>query len=256
MIQFKVLIPARYESSRLPGKPLVDLHGKPMIHRVVEQALKSRASEVVVATDDARIMDAVSGLKVNSVLTKSSHFSGSDRVMEVADQKRWSEDTILVNLQGDEPLMPPEVINQVAQLVAKLGTWGVATLAEPIANPEDIFSPDVVKVVVNADGNALYFSRAPIPWDRSGFAKSGTGSIASFRRHIGIYAYSTGVLRRFVGLQPSRLERIESLEQLRFLEHGIPIAVADAVEQVSAGVDTPEDLQRVRKALAILLERA
>ena len=249
MTQFKVVIPARYESSRLPGKPLADLDGKPMIRRVAEQALKSAASEVLVATDDDRIVEAVSGLRVKGVLTRSDHRSGSERVMEVADQQRWAEDTILVNLQGDEPLVPPEVIDQVARLAKSLPTACVATLAEPIEFTEDVFRPDVVKVIANKDGVALYFSRAPIPWDRAGFSRHSTDWIASFRRHIGIYAYSTGVLRRYVALQPSRLEQIESLEQLRFLENGIPIVVADAVATVPGGVDSPEDLERVRRML-------
>lgn len=244
--EFKVVIPARYGSTRLPGKPLLDIGGKPMIQRVVERARASRAGEVVVATDDRRICEACERLGIAVEMTASSHRSGSDRVAEVIERRGWSEDTIVVNLQGDEPCMPAALIDQAAFNLAALDSVGMATLADPIDDRAMLFDPHVVKVVINAAGFALYFSRAPIPWYRDAFLggpDSWRQSVAGLR-HIGLYAYRAAFLKRFVTLDPSPLELAESLEQLRALWHGAPIHVGLAAEAPGPGVDTPEDLER------------
>ena len=247
---YHVVIPARYGSTRLPGKPLVDIAGRPMIVRVAERALASAASSVVVATDDNRVVDAVAGCGATAVLTRDDHPSGSDRVMEVAERQGWPDDEIVVNVQGDEPLIPPAVIDQVAELLAD-GPCRVATLSEPIARSEDAFDPNIVKVVANRAGRALYFSRAPIPWSRDGFAQGAPAQLGdAWRRHIGIYAYRVDALRSFIACPPSGIEKIEALEQLRLLDHGHDIVVAAAVAPVPGGVDTPADVERVRAVLA------
>ena len=260
-MRFAVVIPARYASTRLPGKPLLDIGGKPMIVRVAEQALRSAAEHVVVATDDARVRAAMADIGVVAAGTRADHPTGSDRVMEVVEQQGWPDDAIVVNVQGDEPLIPPVVIDQVAGLLGD-GRYGVATLSEPIARREDVFDPNIVKVVVNRDGRALYFSRAPMPWWRDGFAAgAGAGGAGPdgdalptlWKRHIGIYAYRVATLRDFVGWPPSPLETTEALEQLRLLDHGVDIAVADAVAAVPGGVDTPADAERVRQVVAARL---
>ncbi len=243
-----MVVPARYASTRLPGKPLIDIAGKPMIVRVAEQALASAAAGVVVATDDSRIVAAMDGSGAEAVLTRVDHRSGSDRVMEVVEAAGWTDDEVVVNVQGDEPLIPPVVIDQVAALIDD--ACGVATLSEPITEPGDVFDPNIVKVVADRYGRALYFSRAPIPWQRDAFGHAVPGAIGSeWRRHIGIYAYRVRELRAFVSRPPSRLEEIEALEQLRILDHGHPIAVADAKAPVPGGVDTPADVDRVRAVL-------
>lgn len=245
---YRVVIPARYGSTRLPGKPLVDIAGKPMILRVAEQALSSSAAGVVVATDDSRVADAIGGSGADAALTRSDHRSGSDRVMEVVESKGWPDDEIVVNVQGDEPLIPPVVIDQVAALIDD--ECGVATLSEPIMELDEVFDPNVVKVVVDRRGRALYFSRAPIPWHREAFDDVTPRRIgAEWRRHIGIYAYRVETLKAFVSYPPSRLEEVEALEQLRLLDHGHAIAVAEAVAPVPGGVDTPADADRVRAVL-------
>ena len=251
-MSYRVVIPARFASSRLPGKPLIDLGGETMIARVVSQALKSSAQSVVVATDDDRVAQAVAGTGAEAAMTRTDHPSGSDRVMEVADQHGWREDEIVVNVQGDEPLIPPAVIDQVAALLhVPYSDCGVATLCEPIVRPEDVFDPNIVKVVADRSGRALYFSRAPIPWSRSGFDddQSAVPAEGHWKRHIGIYAYRVRALREYVAWPPSRLEQVEALEQLRLLDHGRHIAIADAVEAVPGGVDTPADAERLRAAL-------
>ena len=243
-----MVIPARYGSTRLPGKPLVDIAGKPMILRVAEQALMSGAAGVVVATDDGRVADAIEGSGAEAVLTRCDHRSGSDRVMEVVEAAGWQEDEIVVNVQGDEPLIPAAAIDQVAALVDD--ECGVATLSEPIDRGGDVFDPNVVKVVADRRGRALYFSRAPIPWCRDAFAEGAPPRIGpEWRRHIGIYAYRVGILRTFVSLPPSRLEELEALEQLRLLDHGLAVAVAQAEVPVPGGVDTPADADRVRSLI-------
>jgi 3-deoxy-manno-octulosonate cytidylyltransferase (CMP-KDO synthetase) len=252
---FKVVIPARFGSSRLPGKPLADIGGRPMIVRVLERANASGADEVVVATDDERIVEAVSAAGGRALLTRADHVSGSDRVMEVATRLGWSRDAVVVNVQGDEPLIPPAVIAQVADLLLDDPATGVATLCEPVHEGAALFDPSVVKVVCRHDGLALYFSRAPIPYARDAFAQPGVYRSAlpeggAWHRHIGIYGYRVGTLEQFVALPVGLLERLESLEQLRLVERGIAIRVAPAAVPVPAGVDTDADLQRVRQLVA------
>ena len=247
-MRYRVVIPARYGSTRLPGKPLIDIAGKPMIVRVAEQALRSKAAGVVVATDDDRVVDALRRCGAEAMLTRGDHRSGSDRTMEVVDAKDWPDDEIVVNVQGDEPLIPPVVIDQVAALIDD--ECEVATLSEPITAPGDVFDPNIVKVVADRRGRALYFSRAPIPWQRDTFGGGPPPQIGgAWRRHIGIYAYRAALLRAFVSYPPSRLEELEALEQLRLLDHGHAIAVADAEAPVPGGVDTPADVERVRGVL-------
>jgi 3-deoxy-manno-octulosonate cytidylyltransferase (CMP-KDO synthetase) len=249
-----VVIPARFASTRLPGKPLAEIAGVPMIVRVARQAHLSGAREVVVATDDARVRDAVTAHGHDAMMTRPDHQSGSDRVMEVVAARGWADHHIVINVQGDEPQIPPAVINQVATLLLAEPDCGAGTLCESIADARLVFDPNVVKVVRDVRSRALYFSRAPLPWRRDDFARADPAALIlpkqTWWRHIGIYGYRVGVLREFCALPPSRLEQIESLEQLRLLENGIAMAVAEADERVPGGVDTPEDLERVRAELA------
>lgn len=247
---FTVVIPARYASTRLRGKPLIDLVGKSMIQRVAEQALMSQATRVVVATDEPRIRDAVSIVGVDVALTSPEHQSGTDRVWEALQQVSGDEDDVVVNVQGDEPLIPPAVIDQAAELVSQDEDCGVATLYESLHEIKDVFNPNIVKVVSDSCGRALYFSRAPIPWERDRFdAEEVIGDCDAWHRHLGIYAFKRWALEKFVTTERSRLERLESLEQLRLLENGIAIAVAESCIEIPAGVDTPEDVERVRRFL-------
>lgn len=247
---FVVAIPARHDATRLPGKPLRLLGGEPLVLHVARRALAAGAREVWVATDDVRIATALAGSGVQVAMTAASHPSGTDRLAECASIAGWSDATIVVNLQGDEPFAPAAGIRRVAALVAE-GDAGMATLAEPIASAEALFDPNTVKVVVDAAGSALYFSRAPVPWHRDAFGNREQVRLPGpWWRHIGIYAYRAGFLRRFAAMPPGRLERIESLEQLRALEAGFPIAVALAPEPFPQGVDTPEDLARAEAILA------
>ena len=244
MTDFVVAIPARYASTRLPGKPLALLGGKPLVLRVAERALAAGAREVWVATDDARIADALADTPAKVVMTASTHLSGSDRLAECSRIAGWSDDTIVVNLQGDEPFAPPAGIRTVAETLAASGAE-MATLATEILDPEQFFDPNAVKLVRADNGDALYFSRAPIPWHRDAFARDKRALMpGECLRHIGIYAYRAGFLRRFAALPPGRLEQIESLEQLRALEAGARIAVAMTPAEFPPGVDTPEDLER------------
>jgi len=247
---FIVAIPARYASTRLPGKPLLPIAGTPMIVHVARRALAAGAGDVVVATDDARIELALAGSGVRVVMTHAGHASGSDRLAEVATMLGWPDDAIVVNLQGDEPLAPPSGIRAVAHALVE-DDAPMATLATPLSSVDELFDPHCVKLVRRADGRALYFSRAPLPWPRDAFAhgRETLPPDAPFLRHIGIYAYRAGFLRRFAALAPTTLERLESLEQLRALEHGHAIAVRIAPEPFPAGVDTAEDLARVERAL-------
>lgn len=249
---FTVVIPARYASSRLPGKPLQDIAGKPMVQHVWEQAKKSAASRVVIATDDARIVEACQAFGAEVLLTDAGHNSGTDRLAEVATQLQLAPDAIVVNVQGDEPLIPPAIIDQVAANLAAHPEAGIATLAEPIDSIETLFNPNAVKVSSDINGLALTFSRAPLPWARDALALSRDELPAGvpYRRHIGIYAYRAGFLHDFVAWGPCLLEDTECLEQLRALWHGVRIHVADALQSPPAGVDTPEDLERVRRLLA------
>lgn len=251
MVSFKVVIPARYGSTRLPGKPLLLIAGKPMIVHVCERALEA-GSDVLVATDDTRIRDAVYGLPVQTVMTRSDHASGTERIAEVADALGWADEEIVVNLQGDEPLMRPALIRSLAEALAGQREAQAATLAAPIREPSEIFDPNIVKTVLDRNGYALYFSRAPIPWHRDSFSRSNIHPPEDFPylRHIGVYAYSAGFLRRYVSWPPSRLETVEALEQLRIFWHGERILVLPVDEVPEAGVDTEADLRRVQTVLA------
>ncbi|MBK5965068.1 3-deoxy-manno-octulosonate cytidylyltransferase [Thiocystis minor] len=252
--RFKIVIPARNGSTRLPGKPLISIAGKPMIQHVVERALASAAAEVVVATDDRRIVAACAGLGVVAVMTSVEHCSGSDRIAEAIGRLGWDDDTIVVNLQGDEPCMPAALIDQVAANLAELTGTGMATLAYPIHDSSQLFDPHVVKVVTDAAGFALYFSRAPIPWHRDEFLGSRQFVLPSsvvFLRHIGLYAYRAGFLKRYVAWPPAPLEQAESLEQLRVLWQGERIHVGVAAEEPGPGVDTAEDLARVARRMGV-----
>lgn len=249
---FRVVIPARYASTRLPGKALLPLAGKPMIRWVYERARASRAAEVLIATDDARIAEAARGFGAAVVLTAATHASGTDRIAEVARIRTWHDDEIVVNVQGDEPLIPPAIIDQVAALLVAHPTAHIATLATRIESLAEFLDPNAVKVVSDAEGRALYFSRAPIPWDREG-APAGITSQTRFgnaRRHIGLYAYRVGALHRLASLAPTALEQCEKLEQLRALGHGMEIRLADACERPGPDVNTQEDLERVTGLLS------
>lgn len=243
---FTVIIPARYASTRLPGKPLADIHGKPMVVRVMEQAIKSGASRVIIATDHPDVAAEVIAAGGEACMTNPDHQSGTERLAEVIDTYGFSDDEIIVNVQGDEPLIPPEIIRQVAHnLQGSQANMG--TLAVPIHSAQEVFNPNAVKVVMDKDGYALYFSRATIPWDRDQFAKSKETIGDTFLRHIGIYAYRAGFIRRYIAWDASPLEKIEMLEQLRVLWYGEKIHVAVAEKAPGAGVDTPEDLELVRQ---------
>jgi 3-deoxy-manno-octulosonate cytidylyltransferase (CMP-KDO synthetase) len=241
---FRVVIPARYASTRLPGKALIEIAGKPMIQWVYERSRASRASEVIVATDDARIVDAARRFGALVEMTSPTHQSGTDRIAEVARARGWRATDVIVNVQGDEPLMPHALIDQVAGLLLDNTDAGMATLASPLGRIEELLDPNIVKVVADGQGRALYFSRAPIPCDRDN-----RDTFAHGRRHVGIYAYRVSALLKLASLAPTPLEQLEKLEQLRALENGIGIRVADAVVKPGADVNTKEDLDRAAAAL-------
>lgn len=245
-MSFIVIIPARYASSRLPGKPLADINGKSMVVHVMERAKESGAERVIVATDHPDVFNEVQAAGGEACITRADHQSGTERLAEVIERYGFSDDDIIVNVQGDEPMIPPVIIRQVADNLASCNA-GMATLAVPIETAEEAFNPNAVKVVRDVNGYALYFSRAAIPWERERFAESKETIGDNFLRHIGIYAYRAGFIRRYVNWAPSQLEHIELLEQLRVLWYGEKIHVAVAKEIPSVGVDTPEDLQRVRE---------
>lgn len=248
-LDFAVAIPARHASTRLPGKPLLRLAGEPMIVHVLRRALEAGASEVVIATDDARIADAVAGHGATICMTAPELASGTDRLAAAARALDWHADRIVVNLQGDEPLAPPASIAAVARLLADSGAQ-IATLAQAVVDSDELFNPNCVKVVRAEEGDALYFSRAPIPWDRDRFMHDRmTLAGGHWLRHIGLYAYRADTLKRFAGLPLARLEQLECLEQLRALEAGWRIAVGLSPQAFPAGVDTPEDLARVDAVL-------
>ena len=250
MPDFVVAIPARYAASRLPGKPLRLLGGRPLVWHVAQRALAAGAREVWVAADDPRIIEAVQGEGVQVAMTSPDHASGTDRLAECAVLAGWDDDALVVNLQGDEPFAPASGIRAVAGLLARSGCE-MATLAVPISDRETLFDPNAVKVVADAHERALYFSRAPIPWDRDAFAQAGDAMPeGEWLRHIGIYAYRAGFLRQFAQMPPGRLEQLEKLEQLRVLEAGFRIAVAVTPDSFPPGVDTPEDLARAEAHLA------
>lgn len=241
VIDFHVFIPARYASTRLPGKLLLDVCGKSLLERVYERARASGARRAVVATDDERIAQAVTAFGGEVCMTASSHTSGTDRIAEAIGLCGLAPDAIVVNLQGDEPLMPAGLIRRVAERLADDADAPMATASHRVHDREEFANVNVVKVVVDARGRALYFSRAPIPWPRDAVA----GPVSA-QRHIGLYAYRAAFVRAFAGWGPCELERTEMLEQLRALWHGAPIAVCQTDEEPGPGVDTAEDLERVR----------
>lgn len=261
-MNFKVIIPARYQSSRLPGKPLLDIAGKPMIQRVYEAARLSKANDIIIATDDERIAKCAESFGAQVCMTLSTHPSGTDRLQEVATKLNFSDDDIVVNVQGDEPMIPPALINQVAENLAKNVWASVASLCEHIKQIDAIFNPNNVKVVFNQKGEALYFSRAPIPWSRNNIKLINTDNLQAsatydfdstgllglrYFRHIGIYAYRVHFLNEYVKWETSDLENAESLEQLRALDNGHRIHMDIACEASANGVDTENDLQEIRK---------
>ncbi|MCW8885113.1 MAG: 3-deoxy-manno-octulosonate cytidylyltransferase [Motiliproteus sp.] len=250
---FTVIIPARYASSRLPGKPLMDIAGKTMLQHVYERASLSEAERVIIATDDERIEQAARKFGAEVCMTSENHPSGTDRLQEVVTLLGLYSDDIVVNVQGDEPLIPPRIINQVAHNLAAEPMASIATLSEPIEDIDSLLNPNVVKVVSDDNGRALYFSRAPIPWPRDQYQAGGLKTLPSdydYQRHIGIYAYRVKLLNDFVRWPPCDLERTECLEQLRAMWNGAHIQVAPADEAPPPGVDTEEDLERVRSLLA------
>lgn len=250
-VPFNIVIPARHGSTRLPGKPLLDLAGEPMIVHVCRRALEAGAEQVVVATDDERIALAVIGLPVRPMLTSDHHGSGTERIAEVAERSGWPDDTVVVNLQGDEPLITPSLIRAAAEALAVQSRAGIATLCAPIALRDEVFNPNTVKVVLDRNGYALYFSRAPIPWDRGGFAAEAEPLTHAmpYYRHVGLYAYTAAFLRRYVAWPTSALENVEALEQLRILWQGEAIRVLLVDKVPETGVDTAEDLARVERTL-------
>jgi 3-deoxy-manno-octulosonate cytidylyltransferase (CMP-KDO synthetase) len=250
MTEFVVAIPARFAASRLPGKPLRMLAGEPLVLHVARRALAAGAREVWVAADDERIARALDGSGVRIAMTSGEHASGTDRLAECAGIAGWPDGTLVVNLQGDEPFAPASGIRAVAGLLASSGAH-MATLVAPVENAVQLFDPNAVKVVTAANGDALYFSRAPLPWPRDAFAtdRSRLPGGGHWLRHIGIYAYRAAFLRSFAAMPPGRLETIESLEQLRVLEAGYRIAVGVAPEPFPPGVDTPEDLERAEQRM-------
>jgi 3-deoxy-manno-octulosonate cytidylyltransferase (CMP-KDO synthetase) len=251
-MSFYVVIPARFASTRLPAKPLREIAGKPMIQHVYERACASAAKAVIIATDDVRIEAAAKAFGAQVCMTSAAHNSGTDRLQEVVTQLGLAPNDIVVNVQGDEPLIPPSVINQVAQNMAQNSFASVATLSEPIHNLEDFRNPNIVKVVAAVNGKALYFSRAPIPWPRDHFAQQAVDQLPEdfpAQRHIGIYAYRVELLHRFVTWPQAQLEVIESLEQLRVLAQGEAIHVQESCVPVPGGVDTEADLVRVKQLL-------
>lgn len=251
---FSVIIPARFASSRFPGKPLASLQGKPMIQHVYERACQSEADRILVATDDQRIADVAAGFGAEVCMTSPDHPSGTDRLQQVVKDQGYYADDIVVNVQGDEPMIPPRIINQVAHNLMAEPEASIATLSEPIEDVASLLNPNVVKVVKDIRGMALYFSRAPIPWPRDSFnadsEKAEMPTEFNWQRHIGIYAYRVKLLNDFVKWPPAPLEETECLEQLRAMWNGARIHVAEADEQPPTGVDTPEDLARLEKMLS------
>lgn len=237
---FKVIIPARYASTRLPGKPLLLIGGKHLLQHVYESACASKADQVIIATDDQRILDAAAGFGAETVMTAATHTSGTERIAEVIIRLNDPDDNIIVNLQGDEIGMPPALINQTAEILQKYHSARMSTLYERISNRDDIDDPNVVKVVVGKNNTALYFSRAAIPWNHS-------GKVQDYFRHIGLYAYRAAFLRELRQMSPCDIEKAESLEQLRVLYHGVEIYIEEACTAPGIGIDTEDDLERARQ---------
>ena len=246
---FTVVIPARYGSSRFPGKPLADINGKPMVQHVVERASEAGAKRVIVATDDTRIA-RVAEQFCDVCMTSDTHQSGTERIAEVIKKERIADDSIVVNVQGDEPFIPAQNIKQVADNLATATQCVMATLSTPIVTSDDVFNPNLVKVLVNANSEAMYFSRSPIPYERDRMMLNSSDADPSlYFRHIGIYAYRARYVQQYVSYTPSALEQIESLEQLRALWYGDKIHCAVAVAEPPVGIDTPEDLTRLLSSL-------
>jgi len=248
-LAFKIVIPARYASTRFPGKPLADIAGKPMLQHSWECALGAGAEQVIIATDDARIQQAAEAFGAQVCMTSSEHPTGTDRLAEVSLQFDWQPDDIVVNLQGDEPLTPPAILKQVALNLADHPRAGMATLCTPITDREQVFDPNVVKVVADAEGYALYFSRATIPHHRDHSDQLDEDMLRSYQRHLGIYAYRVSFLHAYSNMQPCPLESMEKLEQLRALYHGIAIHVEPALQLPGPGIDTPDDLHAIAPLL-------
>jgi 3-deoxy-manno-octulosonate cytidylyltransferase (CMP-KDO synthetase) len=266
MTSFKLVIPARLASVRLPEKPLVDLGGQSMIQRVCRVALQAGAEEIIVATDDQKIVDHIQIEGIQTILTNPHHVTGTDRILEVARLLNWSDDTLVVNLQGDEPLMIPELVTQVAELLANNPHWSVSTMAVPIQSAEELINPNAVKVIRNFLGEAVYFSRAPMPWSREGFQTQIDGLTQTLNvnpqsmhpqyydvvyRHLGLYAYRVSALQYFGQAGAGALDLSESLEQLRFMMGGLRIGLGISQQVPEAGIDTADDLARVRRSLGV-----
>lgn len=248
-MKFRVVIPARYASVRLPGKPLRLIAGKPLIAHVYARAVASGAAEVIIATDDERIASACREFGAETVMTRADHATGTDRIAEVATTRQWGPRELVVNLQGDEPLMPPENVAQVAALLESDPSAAVATLSAPLHSVAELEDPNIVKVVCGHAGHALYFSRAPIPWQRAAPSRDSRARLAGASRHVGIYAYRVQALLTLSRLPSTPLEEAERLEQLRALEHGFGIAVAAAATTPGPGVDTEADLATVARLI-------
>jgi len=251
-MSFRIVIPARFASTRLPGKPLRDICGKPMIERVIEQAKKSNADEVIVATDSKEIADAISGIDVRVCITREDHQSGTERLSEVIEQLGFDNDQILINLQGDEPMMPPVCLNQVGQALEEDSNVKMATLCTPLTDIDELFDPHAVKVVRDINDFALYFTRAAVPWSRDCFNEHPRElpKNQDYQRHIGLYGYRAGFIKQYLEWQSSDIEKTESLEQLRVLYYGEKIKVITAETPPGPGVDTIEDLNRVCELLS------
>jgi 3-deoxy-manno-octulosonate cytidylyltransferase (CMP-KDO synthetase) len=251
-MNFVVVIPARYASSRLPGKPLADIAGKPMVVHVADRARESGADEVIIATDDNRIADAARDHGCAAMLTRADHASGTDRIAEVAISRGWTDDRIVVNVQGDEPRIPAKLIQSVAKHLAGHRDAAIATACHPIHDAREMFDPNAVKVVMDKDGYALYFSRAPIPFARDAFKADPSRLPPGLPvyRHLGLYAYRCSFLKAYAGVPPAAIEQFEALEQLRALAHGYRISVAIAEGAPEPGVDTAEDLEKMRQAFS------
>lgn len=252
MLRFVAIIPARLASTRLPRKPLADIDGVPMVIRVARRAAESGASDVIVATDSDEVLQACAAFDVHALLTSAAHPTGTDRLAQAAELLGLSDDTLVVNVQGDEPLIPPAAVRRVAELLSQRADCAIATVAHPISDAQEFFNPNVVKVVVDAQGRALLFSRAPIPWSRDAFSATAMPSPSHLPsgfaalRHVGLYAYRSDFLRAFPRLSRAPIEEIEALEQLRALWHGYRIAVGELPEPLPPGVDTESDLAHVR----------
>ena len=257
VVNYKIVIPARYASSRLPGKPLVSLAGKPMIQHVYERAVATGVSDIIIATDDSRIESVAKDFGASVMMTDPNHDNGTDRIAEVARRSGWADDDVVVNLQGDEPLIPKALIDLTAQALIDNASAGMSSLCTPITSAEDGFDPNVVKVVINARQEAMYFSRATIPWDRDLY-KNSTAQLSTQHpcyRHIGMYGYRVGFLHDYANMQPTTLEASECLEQLRALWYGVKIQMAVIDQAPGHGIDTPDDVARVEALLQHNIEQ-